>query len=154
MSRSLWKLNSRYVICNFFVIQKFFWMGPQKTYLWGVSIKTFFPQKNQSIINHKKNPSFERHWIFIHVAIDAFRNFSIYVLPLHALFGKQRNYKSSWYSNFTGVSSSEAPPYLILWHFIGNKNLNKTSFLCNLKWTKHAIVFKSWYFLFSPWYIS
>ena len=55
-------------------------------------------------------------------------------------------YKSNWDFNFTGVSFSEAPTYLLLWHFTERKKqLNKTLFLRVLKMlkTKHAIVFKS-----------
>ena len=54
-----------------------------------------------------------------------------------------------------GVSSSEAPPYLLLWHLIENKNSSRTLFLRILKTlkTKHAIVFKSWFLVF-PWKIS
>ena len=54
--------------------------------------------------------------------------------------------------DFTGVSSSEAPPYLLLWHFNENQNQNRQLFLRLLKTlkTKHAIVYKNRFLLF-PW---
>ena len=57
--------------------------------------------------------------------------------------------------DFTGVSSSEAPPYLLLWHFNENQNQNRQLFLRLLKTlkTKHAIVYKNRFLLF-PWLIS
>ena len=68
---------------------------------------------------------------------------------------KQRNvicnaFKSNWDSNFTGVSSSEAPPYLLLWHFIENKNSERTLFsrFSKMLKTKHVIVFKSLFYFF------
>ena len=42
-------------------------------------------------------------------------------------------YKSNWDSNITGVSSSEAVPYLLLWHFIKNKIQTEHYFCAFLK---------------------
>ena len=60
-------------------------------------------------------------------------------------------YKSNWDSDFTGVSFSEAPPYLLLWHFIENKNSKKTLFMCVLKMleTKYTIVFEDCFLVYS-----
>ena len=68
---------------------------------------------------------------------------------------KQRNvmcntFKSNWDSDFTGVSSSEAPPYLLLWHFIENKNSKRTLFsrISKMLKTKQAILFKKYFSFF------
>ena len=59
-------------------------------------------------------------------------------------------YKSNWDSDFTGVSSSEAPPYLLLWHFIENKNSKRTLFsrISKMLKTKQAILFKKYFSFF------
>ena len=68
---------------------------------------------------------------------------------MNVLFGKQRNTMCNALQIQVGLwlhggSSLEAPPYLLLWHFIENKNWNRTLFLRVLKTlkTKHALVLK------------
>ena len=56
---------------------------------------------------------------------------------MHILENKEMScvmrYKFNWDPNFMGVSSSEAPPYLLLWHFSENKSSNRTLFSRVLK---------------------
>ena len=117
----------------------FFKKNSQKTFLRGGPLR---PLRHWIYKTCRNRWNFFSHFLHLSLSFQHFWNFFTLrnffknrVCPyMHFLENKEMSCvtreKCNWDSNFKGVSSSEAPPYLLLWNFIKEEKIQREHYFC------------------------